>query len=55
MNGTCRPSAGRGPATAEDIAAVAATLRPMTLGEVEVHLVERYRGVDTPILETPGL
>ncbi|WP_116648709.1 hypothetical protein [Microbacterium sp. Gd 4-13] len=43
------------PANAQEIAAVAASLRPMTDAEIERWVLPVYDSVNTPEIETPGL
>lgn len=46
---------GTWPATAEDIATLAGSLRPMTDGELEQHVLPVYDSGDTPVIDAPGL
>ncbi len=46
---------GTAAATPADIAALAGSLRPMSDGELEQYVLAAYDGVDTPVIDTPGL
>jgi hypothetical protein len=50
-----RDTDGQRPATPEEVAALFGSLRPMTTAEVEKNILPAYDGVDTPVIETPGL
>jgi hypothetical protein len=50
-----RDTAGARSATAEEVAALFGSLRQMTAAEVDEHIVPVYDGVDTPVIQTPGL
>jgi hypothetical protein len=50
-----RDTAGDRPATAQEVAALFGSLREMTDAEVNEHIIPVYDGVETPVIETPGL
>lgn len=50
-----RDTGGTRPATPEEISALAASLRTMTDAEIDKWVLPTYAGVDSPVVETPGL
>jgi hypothetical protein len=52
---TVDQAGGSSSATAADIAALAASVRPMTDAEVETYILPVYDGVNTPVIDLPDL
>lgn len=50
-----RDTGGTRPATPEEISALVASLRPMTDAEIDKWILPTYAGIDSPVVETPGL
>lgn len=50
-----RDTGGTRPATPEEISALVSSLRPMTDAEIDKWVLPTYAGLDSPVVEAPGL